>query len=332
MARSVPRAKERAQCVTNKKLKDTDTAIMAEQQVREFISMNDLAQYEEEQLDGYRGELDANAAIPPLPHDVYLFNVRYAEDDPAKRWEKRIAPKTGKLFFMANVKVESKNNTSAAYDGRSWTENVMTMVNTRGVTGAQALLQGLGVDTLLLNTHGAQIRALDEQLSGGSAMVGMETDWQARIFDKDAAKLDKDGKPVVIDGKNVLGQEKWQLRGMRNFPKLIGADGQPTGEYSHIIGKDDGYKMKDGTPIVDEVRAFNVMRRWVPANSVVAAETQDQPQDAGETVTEETIAATAPVSAPVTAPVTTAAMPIAPAIVRPAGRPAPPVRRVAQPV
>ncbi len=287
---------------------------------REYISLTDLAQFEEEIIEGYRGDVDANAMRPPLAHDTYLFGVTYAEEDPTKRFIKKLS-KEGKPFYMVFVRVESKNNANPEHDGASWNELIMTLPNRRGTTGMQALLQGLEVDTLALSSHALQMRALDDAIAGGAAFVGGETDWEGSIYDKDATRTDKDGKVVVdASGEAAKGMELFSVRGMRNFPK--DAEGNPI---SVISQTDEKYKMKNGDPLSQEVRARNFMRRWVPVSRIASAGVEQVEETAP--VPAAAAKAAAPVAA--AAPVQTAA-PVAAAAPARTGAPVarPPVRRV----
>ena len=247
---------------------------MSETKQREFISLTDVNQFEEEMLiDGYRGDKDANAQRAPLPHDNYLFRVRYADNwpagegenpiplagDPDARWITGQA-RDGKTYWMTWLYVETANNADPQFDGYSWTEILTTYPTKQGTTAAQALLQGFEVDTIMLNTHRGQVKALDEKLAGDGTMVGAEVDWVARQFDKNAPKVDKQGKPVMKDGQQQMGVETFRLRGMRRFPK------NEDGSFRFTLDSADFDK------ITEEIRAFNEIRRWVPASRLTSAE------------------------------------------------------------
>jgi len=306
----------------------------------EYFSLADAGAYEEEIIEGYRGDLDANAALPPLPHDVYCVRVRYADSwpqkegqeleqlatDPARRWRKQMA-KDGNLMYLTWITYVTENNSDPAADKRERTEVLTTYPNKRGITGAQALLQGLGVDTVALNSHQAQMKALDGRLAGEGSFAGVELDWEATVYDKNAVQRDKQGNAVAdpVTGEPKTGVELWTLRGMRKFPQL------ESGEYVPEIGPKDGFSYKDasGTVVpVMEARARNFMRRWVPIGKLTKL--ADQLQQSVEQV-QQAKAASAPAAAPA-APARAAApvqqMPAA-ASARPAAPPArPPVRRV----
>jgi hypothetical protein len=241
----------------------------------EYFSLADAGAYEETIIEGYRGDLDANAALPPLPHDVYSVRVRYADNwpqkegqelevlaaDPARRWQKGLAT-DGKLFWKTWITVVTENNTDPAHDKRERNEVLTTYPMQNGTTGAQALLQGFGVDTLALNSHEAQMVALDAKLAGEGSFAGIEYDWEATVFDKNAVRRDKKGNVISDEnGEPKLGVELWRLRGMSKFPKLEG------GGFNHEIGPNDGFSYKDSSGavvVVAEARARNFMRRWVP--------------------------------------------------------------------
>jgi len=316
----------------------------------EYFSLADAGAYEDEIIEGYRGDLDANAALPPLPHDVYCVRVRYADNwpqkdgqeleplaaDPARRWRKQFA-KDNQLMYLTWITIKTENNTDPANDGRERTEVLTTYPNKRGMTGAQALLQGLGVDTISLNSHQAQMKALDAKLAGEGSLSGIEYDWEATVYDKNAVQLDKKTKQPIIDpatGEPKLGVELWSLRGMKKFPT------DAAGEYVPEIGPKDGFSYRnaagDVVPVM-EARARNFMRRWVPVSKLNQASVleqtlqesvqqvqQQQPQPAPQAA-----AATAPARQQLAQPQTTqhqqpTQQPSRPAA--PAGRPAP--RRV----
>lgn len=242
---------------------------------KEFFSLADTAQYEEDIIEGYRGDLDANAMLPPLPHDVYAVRIRYSEywpavdghepallaSDPARRWAKQVA-KDGVLMYLTWIDIITENNADPANDGRERREVMTTYPTKRGTTGTQAMLQGLGVDTTTLNSHQAQMKAVDQAIAGEGGMAGIEYDWEATVFDKNMVQRDKQGNPIVgADGQPKTGVELWRLRGMKKFPKM------EDGSYNPEICKDDGHLMKGPDekmiPVV-EARARNFYRRWVP--------------------------------------------------------------------
>ena len=250
---------------------------------REFISLADVGDYEEEVIEGYHGERDANAGRGPLPHDIYQMRVCYASrtvpdgsggntEIPAGVWEKRLAPSNGSLYYATSIKITSEGNKDGSHDGYERTENLMTLVSKGGTTGVQALLQALGIDTITLNSHQAQIRA-SSVLAGDGVLLGEEVDWEARLFDKEQPVKDKNGQ-AVPDGSGGYkkGVEVWRLRGMKNFPK------NEDGSYRHEVNLDDGYKLKSGEPLPASLlpaRAFNYHRKWVPQSALMKVEKQD---------------------------------------------------------
>lgn len=295
----------------------------------EYFSLADAGQYEEEIIEGYRGDLDANAGAPPLPHDVYSTRVCYADNwpqkegqelealasDPARRWRKQNA-KDGVLMYLTWITYTTENNSDPSHDKRERTEVLTTYPNKRGITGAQALLQGLGIDTVALNSHQAQMKALDEKLAGEGSFSGAELDWEATVYDKNAVQRDKSGNPVIdaATGEAKTGVELWTLRGMRKFPQ-----NKETNEYIPEIGPQDGFTYKnaagDMVPVM-EARARNFLRRWVPISKLTKL--TNQLQQSVDNVQAQK--ATAPAAAQ------RAAAPNPPAAAAPAARP--PVRRV----
>lgn len=291
--------------------------------VHEFFSLADAGQYEQEIIENYRGDLDANASLPPLPHDVYSVRVRYAEkwpdgevlrDDPGRRWKKQFA-KDSQLMYLTWIEVITENNANPDHDGRVRTEVMTTYPNKRGITGTQALLQGLGIDTVTLNSHQAQMIAVDEAIGGEGGMAGQELDWEASVYDKEMVQRDgKTGNTIKdANGDEKRGVELWKLRGMKKFPM------DAEGAYVPEIGPKDGHSYQapgpDGKPtgeriVVMEARARNFMRRWVPIGKLQGADS-GQRESVAETLADPR-AAQARVAAPAQPPAAAAQRPAAP--------------------
>lgn len=251
---------------------------------REYINLSDVGQYEEDELAGFQGGKDANAQREPLPHENYVFRVAYAEfwpskaeeekiplnSDPNNRWEKRLAPSNGTAYYMTHVIVTTENNVDESKNGYSWTEMISTFVNKGGTCAAQALCQGLGVDTIAMKSHIDLARALDQFLAGDGTLVGAESDWIARQFDKEALQVDKQGQPKVdpATGQQLKGVETFRLRGMRKFPK------NEDGTHRNVLTAADfpGKIVQNADEAeVTEVRAFNEIRRWIPVDRLMSA-------------------------------------------------------------
>jgi hypothetical protein len=271
----------------------------------EYFSMVDAASYEEEIIEGYRGDIDANAMLPPLPHDNYCVRIMYAEKwpngdvlaaDPGRRWVKKIA-KDGGLLYMTWIRVVTENNANELFNGRERSEVLTTYATKQGTTATQALLQGLGVDTIMLNSHAAQIKAVDAVIGGEGGVAGAEYDWEATVFDKEAVQRDKQGNPIKDDeGNDKKGVERWRLRGMQKFPK------NEDGTYRHEIVKADGFLMKgpDGAMIpVEQAYARNFIRRWVPVGKLTATPLEQQLAASVQQVQEKKVAAGQAAAAPV---------------------------------
>jgi len=253
---------------------------------QEFLSLADIGTYEEEIIEGYRGEVDANAGRPTPPHDVYLMNVCYSETDmkgepidPMQRWLKKVSNSNGNVYYRAIIQITIAQALDQSIVGHVRREMVNTLVSKSGTTSAQALLQGFGVDTKMLNSHQAQVRALDEFLATGNSVVGEEVDWEARLWDKEALQFDKNGKAVVgPDGSQAKGVEVFRVRGMKNFPANQDGTYRP-----EITANDDRYKLKNGEALPVSLlpaRAFLYHRKWVPADSVQFAEDAGGQQEA----------------------------------------------------
>jgi hypothetical protein len=244
----------------------------------EFLGLGDLEQVEEILIENFNGAVDANASRGPLPHDNYLMLIEFSDTDmagepldPARPFMNRLSDKSG-LYFMAYLKITSAGNAKAEHDGYTRIDRITTLCN-RTTTGVQAVLQALGVDTIALGSHKAQALALIREIGGRQVPIGEEIDWEARLWDKEAPRVDKDKKPVFkADGTQEMGMEVYRLRGMKNFPK------NPDGTYRHGINLDDGYKLKNGDPLPTHLlpaRAFNFHRRWIKVEDMQPVEKPD---------------------------------------------------------
>jgi hypothetical protein len=200
---------------------------------REYISLSELNDFEESLGAHFDPEADANALLPPLNKGDYVVQVYHEGEDPTKFWEKKLSRDGQQVYLQSVIVAEVTDNPHNPPDvvGRKLKHRVTTLVMpTSGTTGAQALLQGIGKGETLVNlprTHGHQARILSEQLNTKPITV-METDWEARRWDRD---------------KN---EETFRMIGMVNFPK--GPDGK------HVPMA----RAKDG----DEIPARSRIRRW----------------------------------------------------------------------
>jgi hypothetical protein len=269
----------------------------------EYLTMTELESFEEELASSFNAEADANASVPPFPKGVYVFSLKFQEDDPDKRWVQKMKEDTKEKYYFTNIVAEIAENpaNSPDYVGRKVFANAMTLVmKNTGTTSAQAIIQAMGEGDKLLTmprTHQTQIKLLNSLLANGT-LCGAETDWEANEYDKE---------------KKVT---KFRLRGMNSFPKF-----------------------KDGTPIpvaIDdhggEHPARCYVKRWLTLEQVEellnkAEEVEDAEGGADEGEAEEAAAAAPPApparTAPATRPAPAAA---APAPAKPPARRPVPVR------
>jgi hypothetical protein len=232
---------------------------------KNFISMAQFEEEEDSLIEGYRGEADANAGRVALPHDWYRGTVAFGESDPDKRWQERLqTDQSGNVvgkYFMASVQFKTAGNADETVNGNIVDTMITTAVfGNGGTTSAQALLQGLGVDTINIKTHKGQALAVNNALAS-EVYIGCQLDVEATVFDKEAAAVDKKGQPVQnADGTQKMGRELARVKGYRKFP--LAADGVSR---RFELTAEDGLKDMDGNLIPASffpVNGRNFVRRW----------------------------------------------------------------------
>lgn len=269
---------------------------MAEQ---EFLSMAQLDSFEEELASSFNPEADANALPPPIPKGLYVCKATFAENDPDKRWEKKILERTGEAYYQTGIVLEVIDNPANPADlvGRKiYGSRVSTLVmSMTGTTQCQALIQGMDKGDELLTrpkTHQTQIRILNQELNEGG-IVGVNTDWEARRYDK------------------ALEKETFRLRGMGAFPKNADGTSQP------FAVAEDG----------EEVPARNFVRNYLTVDQVqeriekASGHTEEDEDGEGQGEVAE------PRNEPRTAPKPSASSQTAPSASKPPAAPSRPVRR-----
>lgn len=295
---------------TNKKKEETHRMPEAE-----YLSLAELELLEQQELEGFRPEADANASLPPIPAGNYQARVTYANDnEPDKIWVKKQqdASKGGKTYYMTQLRLETVGN-GGEFDGRTMSFYASTLVfKGSGTTSIQQVLQPLGFGEQLMTrtrTVKTQIDLLNEALEGGQALVGIKVDWEAQVYDKE-----KD--------ETTFGP----IRGMKKFP--LDANGNPAPEiFKDLKGRE--------TPTGEAVMARNFIRGFVSLDSLsgvmpVESDEVEQPVEEEPATEVPVVAQKAAAPAPRTAaPTTTAPRPAAPIAPQAQGRPTPAPRPTA---
>jgi len=231
---------------------------MAEQ---EYLSIAELELLEQQELEGFRPEADANASLPPIPAGNYQAKITYAnENEPDKIWVKKDKNKQGvpiTPYYMAELRLETVGN-GEEFDGRTLRFWASTMVmKGSGTTSIQSVLQPLGFGPQLLTmtkTARTQIALMNEALEGGQGLIGVKVDWEAQAYDKE-----KD--------ETVFGP----VRGMKKFPK--DANGVHVPEiFKDLKGRE--------TPTGEAIMARNFVRGFVSLGSLGGSVTTEPVEDA----------------------------------------------------
>jgi len=242
----------------------------------EFLSLTELEGMEDEVLEGFNPEADANALPPPVQPGTYLVKLRHMQEDESMYWESkktRLGSKMpNKPYFTTTLIGEVLDNPVNHADavGRSLIiNNVMTLVQPRGTSGVQAVLQALGKGPELMNglqTASRHARLLSQALAE-EPMVGVVWDWEADWY---------------VDGEDLHERK----RGAKHFTK--GEDGK----YSTAL-EIDGLQAN--------VRGF--VRRYVTADSLLnKKQVGDKVEEAEAPKSAPAPAAKAPTPAPAPAP------------------------------
>lgn len=202
-----------------------------------LVSMLDLEQ-DTEELMGFNPETDANASLPPVPAATYAVKVRFAVEDPEKRWAKGIWGKDNQTTYYTALACEIYN--AAELDGRVVREQVSTYTMQRsGTNSVQGVLQALGYGEELktCKTRSQLVLLLNDALEGDKAAGEAEVDWEA------SESLSEEER-AEYKAKN---KKQWRIQGMTRFP-----DPKKDGQYLPVINHEG----------VD-CRAYNVIKRWI---------------------------------------------------------------------
>jgi hypothetical protein len=283
----------------------------------EYLSLAELDLLEQQELEGFRPEMDANASLPPIPAGKYQAKISFANESIDERWEKKNKDRNDRpitLRYQTVVRVETSGN-GDEFDGRVMMFYPSTLVmKGSGTTSIQQILQPLGFGEALLTrtrTARTQIELMNDALEGEQALIGVNVDWEAQVYDKESEKT-------------TFGP----VRGMKRFPK------DANGNHVPIIFKDlKGNEAPDaaGVNARNFIRGFMSLDALAGAGHVVAEVDEVQEQGVEEPVEEtpvvvapkpavrSTVPAVAP-SAP-RPPATAPAVPQAQTQPRPAPRP-----------
>lgn len=200
----------------------------------QYLSLADLEQ-DNDELVGFRPNVDANEFLPPVPHSEYEGLLRFSDEH--QHPDKRYVPDTTtrgepKKYNKTTLQFVTDGNADETANGREFAFFASTLVRKGGTTSIQAALQGVGALQSEIDTHktrGGQCLLLNKYCEGaGSAATG-EIDWEASYFDTEYTNAETGEKE---------GKEYYRLRGMERFP--VAAEGD--GEYAKSIASIDGDK------------------------------------------------------------------------------------------
>lgn len=160
-----------------------------------YVDINDLNLFEEP-IEGFDPAADPFAGPPPIPDGRYRVKVRYASDDPSRRWEKRTTS-SGTSYYKTRIYAEIVDG---EFEGRrAYDDFVSTMLlgssrSSRAAGIARAL--GFTPDT---PTASGVVKALDAAINSEAICVA-ELAWRVREYDKETGT-------------------EFKLVGMRRFPE-----------------------------------------------------------------------------------------------------------------
>ena len=248
-----------------------------------FVSMLDLEK-DTEELMGFNPEADANAMLPPVAAGPYTVIVRFAEDDPEKRWKIGIWGKGEVKTYYTNLSCTITGSTPEL-DGRVTRDMVSTFVGERsGTCSIQGVLQALGYQEQLrtVKSRSGLVALLNEALSAGDAVAETEWEWEATepMTDEEREARKREGKKV------------WRLQGMARFEKDGDGNYVPSYNYQGV-----------------DCRAYNVIKRWVTkaqaqGSASAPAQTQTAPKPVTQTHAHQPKQATGPIASGAPRPVT----------------------------
>jgi hypothetical protein len=206
---------------------------MSDEKVQ-YLSLADLEQ-DNDELVGFRPNVDANEFLPPLAHAEYEGLLRF--DDEHQNPDKRYIPDTTtkgepKKYNKTTLQFMTDSNADDVANGREFGFFASTLVRKGGTTSIQAALQGVGALQSEIDTHktrGGQCLLLNKYCEGAGSAATAEIDWEASYFDTDYTDPDTG---------EVVGKEYYRLRSMARFP--VATEGEA--EYEKSIPSADGKK------------------------------------------------------------------------------------------
>lgn len=225
---------------------------------QEFVPVSMLnLEADTEELIGFNPEADANAMLPPVPAGEYPVIIRFASDDPDKRWATGVWGSDQQKVYYTSVLCTIYGG--GDYDGRVVRHQASTYTMERsGTNSLQALLQGLGMQEQLKSarTRTALVLLLNDALAGDGAPATIETDWEA------TETLNEEERAAY----KAKGKKPFRMQGMTRFEKIVGPDGKTVTGYQPVA-RHEGV----------DCRAYNIVRRFI-VGAATGAAAQSAPQ------------------------------------------------------
>lgn len=160
----------------------------------EYLSLVDLENMQDAELENVDPNVDANAAPPVIQPGKYLMKVKHQAEEQEKFWigkKTKVGSKTPGVPYMSTDLwceiVDNPVNPREYHGRRLPANNIMTLVMNDGSTGAMAVIQALGKGPELANgpqTASRQCVMLSKLLMN-EPLIGAEVDWEASWYSKE---------------------------------------------------------------------------------------------------------------------------------------------------
>lgn len=173
------------------------------------LTLNDLDQMPDVEMEGFDPEADPFAAPPPPDDGKYLVRLRLQEG----KLPKKGTDKNDRDFYSVSLEARIVKPGNA-FDNRPLFDNVNTVLFNK-TTKVAGILRLLGIEP---SSSGArQVVQLAKALEGEGREIGVKTRWTAQYKNPDGKYED------IVKG------------GQRNFPMIPGSD-----RHAHVVESPDG--------------------------------------------------------------------------------------------
>jgi hypothetical protein len=200
----------------------------------QYLSLAEL-ENDNDELVGFRPNVDANEFLPPLAHAEFEGLLRFddAHQNPDERYQSDVTTRGEvKKYIKTILQFITDGNGDDAANGRDFSFFASTLVRKGGTTSMQAALQGVGAAQQEIDankTRGGQCLLLNKYCEGVGSAATAEIDWEASYFDAEFVSEETGEK---------VGKEWYRLRGMERFPQASESEA----EYAKSIPSADGTK------------------------------------------------------------------------------------------